>query len=104
MCSLNASRVKRSTSCPRCQDQLWALTSLSYSTGTEVKQRGHEGDNSPPFSAEVKNEWSYTSILAISLQVVDRDNFTFYLYLFYSLQCHSQFSDSFSVPLGNTLH
>lgn len=49
-----------------------------------VKQPGHEGDHSPPFGAEVKNEYSYTSTLAICLHGVDRDNFTFYLYLLYS--------------------
>jgi len=26
-----------------------------------VKQQGHEGDNSPPSSAGVKNAWSYTA-------------------------------------------
>jgi hypothetical protein len=32
---------------------------LSLSLG--VKWPGHEADHSPPFSAEVKNAWSYTS-------------------------------------------
>jgi hypothetical protein len=29
----------------------------------EVKQTGREADHSPPSSAEVKKEWSYTSTL-----------------------------------------
>jgi hypothetical protein len=33
--------------------------------------------HSPPSIAEVKNEWSYTSIPAIRLHGVDRNNFTF---------------------------
>ena len=27
----------------------------------EIGQSGHENDHAPPFSAEVKNEWSQTS-------------------------------------------
>jgi hypothetical protein len=27
-----------------------------------IKRPGHEADHSPPFSADVKNAWSYTSI------------------------------------------
>ena len=33
----------------------------SYPGGVVVKKPGHEFNHSPPFSAEVKNEWSYTS-------------------------------------------
>ena len=55
----------------------------SHSVGTGfllrgVKLPGYAGDHSPPSSAEVKNEWSYTPIPPICLQGVDRDNFTFY--------------------------
>jgi len=35
----------------------WSLRAIS----PEVRQPGREADNSPPFCAEVKNEWSYTS-------------------------------------------
>jgi hypothetical protein len=31
----------------------------------DVKLPGHEADNSPPSSAEVKNEWSHTSNIPI---------------------------------------
>jgi hypothetical protein len=41
-----------------------------------VKRPGREVDHSPPSKAEVKNEWSYTSISAICLNDFDRDNFT----------------------------
>jgi hypothetical protein len=39
-------------------------TSCSVGTGTifhGVKEKGHEGDYSPPSSAEVKNVWRYIS-------------------------------------------
>jgi hypothetical protein len=35
-----------------------------------VKQLGHGADHSPPSSAKVKNAWSYTSTLLISLHSV----------------------------------
>jgi hypothetical protein len=37
----------------------WVLGALSQ----KVKQPGHEADHSPPFSAKVKNVWSYNSTL-----------------------------------------
>jgi len=56
-----------------------------------VKWLGHEADNSPPYSAEVMNVWSYTAtpqcVLMVWCLVKYRDNFTFYLYLqYYSLR------------------
>jgi hypothetical protein len=36
----------------------------------EVKRPGREADNLPPASAEIKNEWSYTSSLLIRLHGV----------------------------------
>jgi hypothetical protein len=35
----------------------WVPVALSLG----VKRQGREADHSPPFSAEVKNEWRYTS-------------------------------------------
>jgi hypothetical protein len=35
--------------------------------GTRVKQLGHEPNHSPPFSAEVKNAWNYTSTSPLCL-------------------------------------
>jgi hypothetical protein len=47
----------------------------SYPTGTRgsflgVKRPGREADHSPPSSAEVKNEWSYTSTPPVRLHGV----------------------------------
>ena len=44
----------------------------------KVKQPGHEINHSPPPSAEVKNEWSYTYISPASRSGVSRDNYIFY--------------------------
>jgi hypothetical protein len=48
------------------------------------KAAGDEADHSPPSSAVVKNEWSYTStpqyVFMAWCLVKHRDNFTFYLY------------------------
>jgi hypothetical protein len=44
----------------------------------EIKRLGSEVDHSPPFSAKVKNEWSYSSVPRTCLPGVDRDNLTFY--------------------------
>ena len=51
----------------------WVLEVLSPG----VKQPGHEADNPASSSAEVKNEWSYTSTLLVCLYGTYRDNFTF---------------------------
>jgi hypothetical protein len=53
-----------------------------------VKWLGYEVDHSHPFSVEVKNAWSYTSIpqyifMAWCL-VKRRDNFTFAFYVYYT--------------------
>ena len=53
-------------SSPKLLDLLWDHPA-SYSMGTEVlcpsvKLPGCEVNSSPPSSAEVKNDWSYTSI------------------------------------------
>ena len=51
--------------------------SWSFGTGVlsrEIKGPKRDVDHSPPFSAEVKNEWSCTSINPIRFRGVDRDN------------------------------
>ena len=55
-----------------------------YSIGTRVscpgvKQLQCEVDYSPPFCAEVKNDWSYTFSALLCFNDVDSENF--YLYL-----------------------
>jgi len=42
-----------------------------------VKWVGREVNHSPPSSAEVENEWIYTSVPPVCLHVVDRDSFNF---------------------------
>jgi hypothetical protein len=41
-----------------------------------LKWLGHKVDDSPPSSAEVKNEWICTSALPICFHIVNRDNYT----------------------------
>jgi hypothetical protein len=57
----------------------------SYPMGTGVfspgiKRPGHEADHSPPSSAEIKNEWSYSSahpyVFMVWCSVEHRDKFT----------------------------
>jgi hypothetical protein len=51
-----------------------------------VMHPGHEADHSLPYSAKVRNAWSYTStpqyIFTAWCLFKHRDNFTFYLYLY----------------------
>jgi hypothetical protein len=51
---------------------------------------GREADHSPPYNAEIKNEWSYTSTPTTPswrvAQLKHRDNFTFAFYLFYHIK------------------
>jgi hypothetical protein len=59
----------------------------SYSMGTGVpsvkKPAVALSCDSLPSSAELKNEWSYTSTSPIYLHDVERDNFTFSTFFFY---------------------
>ena len=56
-----------------------------------VKRPGRKVDLSPPSSAEVKNEWKYTSSPSIRLNGVDKDSFTLFTFLLHILS--SLFSD-----------
>jgi hypothetical protein len=51
----------------------WILAVLSPG----VKRLGHEADHPPSSSAEIKNEWSYTSTFLVCIYGAYRDNFTF---------------------------
>jgi hypothetical protein len=53
--------------------------------GMRVKQLKHEVNCLPPSSAEIKNEWSYTSALPVCLHSMDRYNFTTTLYALLNL-------------------
>jgi hypothetical protein len=64
---------------------LWGLVSLVFNgyqgSFPGVKRPGREVNHSPPSSAEVKNEWSYTSTPPICLHCVDRENFAFLIFV-----------------------
>jgi hypothetical protein len=67
---------------PKCADWLWHPCSLlfkGYPTHfmLGVKWAKCECHHVPPSSAEVKNEWNYSSNTAVCLHVVYRDNCTF---------------------------
>jgi len=47
-------------------------------TFSGIKQPGREFEHSPRPSADVKNEWGYTSNPPACLLGIDRDNFSFY--------------------------
>ena len=57
----------------------------SYWIGTWVlswvMRSGREADHSPSPSAQVKDEWSYTSTPPRRIHSVDRDSLTFFYYL-----------------------
>jgi hypothetical protein len=63
---------------------LWVPTDIS-----RVKQSRCELDHKPPRSAQVKNEWSYTSNLPICLHGVDRDNSAFNRVLKVITECYA---------------
>ena len=46
-----------------------------------VRRPGFEAEHSPPYSAEIKNEWSSVSTYSVGLHGSDRDTFTFYLFV-----------------------
>jgi hypothetical protein len=66
-----------------------------------VKQPGRDVTHPPLYSAEVKNDWSYTSTPPICLYAVDKSNLTF---IFYSVLyiCFEVFTAvEIHVPLRN---
>jgi hypothetical protein len=71
---------KRFIVSPKCPDWSWDPPSqvfigyLGYFAG--VKQPECEVNHLPPSSAEVKNEWNYTTTTLICLLDVNMENFT----------------------------
>ena len=65
---------------PERPDRLWGTPTflLNGSRGSfpGLKRTGRDVDNSSPSSAEVKNEWSYTSTPPLYLHGLDRFNCT----------------------------
>ena len=66
-------------------DRLWGAPSLLLSghpgSFQGVKRMGRDVNPSPPSSAEVKNEWSYTSTAPTGLHGVERSNFPFIFFV-----------------------
>ena len=62
---LDPSRDQRFFSSPRYPDLLWLPPSFQFygyqGFSVDLKWLGHEVGPSPPPSAKIKNEWSYTS-------------------------------------------
>jgi hypothetical protein len=69
---------KKFFSSPKRPDWLWGPPSLLFNgyrgSLSGVKRPGREVNDSPPCSAEIKNEWSYTSIPPTCLHGLDRKN------------------------------
>jgi hypothetical protein len=78
-------RVKTFLFSPQHQDQLRSSPSILFNGylvfffSHEVKQPGRDDDHLRPSTAEVKNEWIYTSTAPVYLHTVQRDKFTFTL-------------------------
>ena len=59
-------------------DGLWgSVPSVPGIISSGLKRPGREDDHLPPSSAEVKNEWSYTSCPPLCPCGLCRDNFAF---------------------------
>jgi hypothetical protein len=62
-------------SSPPCPDRLWVPPSLLFNgyqgaISLEVKRPRSENDHSPPYNAEVRHTWSYTSTPPVGLHGV----------------------------------
>jgi len=65
----------------KCPERLWGPPRLLFSGyRVGIKQLRHDVDHSPPYRAEVKNGWSYTSAPCMCLQGMDRDRSNFDLF------------------------
>jgi len=74
------SAVARGFSLPQnVQTGCWAHQA-SYSVCTGLFPVGSDVDHSPPYTAEVEDEWGCTSSPPISLNCMNGDNFTFYVH------------------------
>jgi hypothetical protein len=69
---LNPSMGKRFFSSPKCLAGSGA-NAASHSLDSGIHPWGCEVNNSPPSSAKVKNEWSYTPPPSVCLHGMDRD-------------------------------
>ena len=81
----NPSRDKRFISSPKRPNRLCDPPSLLFigyrGSFPGIKQPGSQFNHSPPFSVEVKSEWSYTATPPIRLRAVDSYNSAFFFFL-----------------------
>lgn len=67
-------------------DRLWGQLSLLFigNRGSfwGAKKPRREGDHTRLSSAEVENDWSYTSLLLIYVRGVEKDNITFFIFVY----------------------
>ena len=68
---------------------MFLLNNLEYTTefSAEEKRPGREPHHLPLFSVEVKKDWSCTSILAVWLHGLQRNNTTFPILTHYFFNC-----------------
>jgi len=78
---LSTCKENKFSSSSKHPDRLWGTLSLLFSgyQGSGVKRPVYV-DHSPPFSTEVKNEWSCTSNHSMCLRDVVRDTISFFLF------------------------
>jgi hypothetical protein len=78
---LNPGKGKIYFSSPNCLDWLWSPPSHLFnrhgSSFMWVKRLGCDVNHSPPCSAKVKDELSYSCTPSVCHQWADRENFTF---------------------------
>jgi hypothetical protein len=79
----NSGRSKRRYFLHNRPDRIWGRISFLFGryqdSFPQTERPGCEVDNSPPSSAEIKNEWSYAAILPTGLHGVNRGHFIFYV-------------------------
>jgi len=71
---------------PKHSHRLWGQLSLLFtgylSSFWGAKKLRREVNHTPVSSAEVKNDWSYTFFLLIYVRGVERDNVTFFIFVY----------------------
>jgi hypothetical protein len=75
-------RMENKIYCCSYEDWLWAPSKLLFNRNKwfftpGIKQLGDEADHTPPYSAKVKNEWTYTTTLPYIFMFMYRGSFTF---------------------------
>jgi hypothetical protein len=68
-------RGKRFVCCTKRSNRFWGQPSLPLNRYRGARRPGRDVYYLPPFSAEVKNEWSHTSASSMNLRGVDKGKF-----------------------------